>query len=228
MRSRVRLAVHRAQRLIQIHGRAFIAVPQALAGHFHVLFDVRGGVHVVNVFLHVPEQLFPGQKFRVPENHQVHRQVMVVEVLGNGIHRHGHGLVLGVSVSAGGNHGKGHRFAGIGRRQLQRMAVAGRQQLLFPAAPAVPDGAYRVDHVFGGQTVALGNLRFTRPAAPQGPAFPQQLRPGGMMDGPVHAASAQEGRIGRVYDGVHLHFRNIVSDDLKRHKGHPLLLCLSS
>src|SRR5574344_1315107 len=37
------------------------------------------------------------------------------------------------------------------------------------------------------------------------------------MDAAIHSTSAEQRRIGSVDDSVHLHFCNVISDDLKRH-----------
>ena len=50
------------------------------------------------------------------------------------------------------------------------------------------------------------------PAAAQGPAFGQELRPRGPVDGPVHAAAPQQRGVGRIDDGVHGHLRDVVAN----------------
>ena len=59
-------------------------------------------------------------------------------------------------------------------------------------------------------------------SAAAGAALGQQLRPRRAVDAAVHPAAAQEGLLGRVDDGVHVHFRDVVAYD---HKGHPLTAC---
>ena len=83
--------------------------------------------------------------------------------------------------------------------------------MLLPAAAAVPDGPHGVDHVLGVEAVGPGDLGLPGFAAAQGPAFRQQLRPRGPVDGAVHPAAPQQGRIGRVDDGVHGHPGDIVA-----------------
>ena len=67
------------------------------------------------------------------------------------------------------------------------------------------------------QAVALRDLSLSRFAAAQGAALNQQLRPGGTMDGAVHASAAQQAFIGSIDDGIHLHGGNIVSYNLQGH-----------
>jgi hypothetical protein len=60
-----------------------------------------------------------------------------------------------------------------------------------------------MNHEFRGQPVSFGEPRFARGAAADLVALVEQLRPSRAMNRPVNAAAAQEGRVGRVHDGVH-------------------------
>ena len=59
-----------------------------------------------------------------------------------------------------------------------------------------------MDDVFCRQAVALGYLGFAGLAAVESAALGQQLRPGGPVYGPVHAAAPQQGAVGGVDYGV--------------------------
>jgi hypothetical protein len=74
-----------------------------------------------------------------------------------------------------------------------------------------------VDHISGGKAVTAGDFCLTGQTAAKVPAFLQKFRAGSGMDGTVHTASSQQGGIGRVDDGIAVHFCNIVSDNLQRH-----------
>ena len=93
---------------------------------------------------------------------------------------------------------------------------------MFPLAvlTAVPHGADGVDDVAARQAVRAGDLGLAGPAAAQRPALFEQLRPRCTVDAAIHAASAQQRFLRRVDDGVHAHFRNIVSNDDKGHDTH--------
>ena len=90
---------------------------------------------------------------------------------------------------------------------------------MFPLTvlTAVPHGADGVNHIPAGQAVGFGDLGVTCLAAAQRPTLGQQLRPCRTMDAAIHAASAQQGLLGRVDDGVHGHFRDVVANDDKGH-----------
>jgi len=49
------------------------------------------------------------------------------------------------------------------------------------------------------------------------------MQPGarGLMDSAVHPAAAPKPAVGGVYNGIAFYLRNIISDDLKRHKLSP-------
>ena len=142
---------------------------------------------------------------------------MVEQELRDGVHRHLERLRLGIAVDTGGNQGKGHALAVVLVRKLQRVFVAGGQQLPLAMMTILPDGACGVDDVFARQAIPAGDLRFAGSASVQRPALLKQLRSRGTMDRAVHTAAAQQGRVGGVDDGIHRHLRNIVSDNLKRH-----------
>ena len=160
--------------------------------------------------MHVPEPVPQIGGYPVKED-QVHREFVVLQEAGHGIGGHPEGLRLGIAVDAAGDEGKGHGLAALLHRQLQGTAVAGAEQMLLPELAPVPDGSNRVDHVPGGQAVALRELRLPGLTAAQGPALGQKLRPRGPVDGPVHAPAPKKRGIGRVDDGVHGHPGDIVA-----------------
>lgn len=86
---------------------------------------------------------------------------------------------------------------------------------IFPASAAVPDRADGMDYVFGRQTISARDLRIARVAATERTAFVEQLRPGGTVDGTVHAATTQQRRVGRVDDGVNAQCRNVSDEDFQ-------------
>ena len=90
---------------------------------------------------------------------------------------------------------------------MQR-AIAAIEQLGLAMPAAVPDRAHGMDHVTCGQGEARGDARLAGGAAHarcrfgQGAAGRQQRRTGRAMDGAIHAAAAEQARIGRIDDGV--------------------------
>ena len=57
-------------------------------------------------------------------------------------------------------------------------------------------------------------------AAAECAAFLQQLRPGGAVDGAVHAPAPEQALVGSVHNGVCLHDGDVVSNDVQGHSGH--------
>ena len=88
------------------------------------------------------------------------------------------------------------------RRELERRAVAGGEQIFFAAAAAAPDRADGVDDMPGRQPVAARDLGGAGRAAAEGLARRKQFRPGGAMDGTVYTAATQQRRVGGVDDGI--------------------------
>ena len=67
-----------------------------------------------------------------------------------------------------------------------------------------------MDDIFTGQSVCLGNLCLTCPAAVQRPALCQKLWPGGSVYGSIHATTAKQALIGGIDNGIGIMFcRNV-------------------
>lgn len=98
-------------------------------------------------------------------------------------------------------------------RQGKTFAVATGEKLVFAVVPAVPDRADGVDDPFRGQIITLGDFRLAGFAAVERAALFQQLRPGGAMDGAVHAAAAQERSVGGVDDGIDVLLGDVALED---------------
>jgi hypothetical protein len=177
------------------------------------------GVHivVVDVGSDVREQLVADLVRRAAENDEIHRHVVFSQKFADAVHRHPERLILGIAENAGGDQRKCHRLAAMLLRQRKARPVAGGE--LFPLAvlTAVPHGADGVDHIFARQAVCAGDLGLASPAAAQRPALSEQFRPRRPVDAAIHAASAQQRFLRRVDDGVHTHFRDVVSNDDKGH-----------
>ena len=86
--------------------------------------------------------------------------------------------------------------------EMEGGAIGRGEQLGLAGAAAAPDRADRVNDMAGGQPVAAGDARLARRAAADAPAFLQQFRPGGTMDGAVDASAAEQAFIGSVNDCV--------------------------
>ena len=118
------------------------------------------------------------------------------------------------AVDARGDRREGDRAQAVRFGQCQRAGVSVGQQPLLVGIAALPDRPDRVDDVPGLQPVAARDLGLAGLAAAERAAFGEQLRPGGAMDGAVHAPAAEQGRLGRVDDGVHVEAGDVGLQDL--------------
>src|SRR6266699_917814 len=76
-----------------------------------------------------------------------------------------------------------------------------------------PDRADGVDDPFGRQFVALGDSCLASRAPAQLSAFLEQLWAGGAMDGAIHPAAAEQGRVGGVDNCIHLLMGDVTFDN---------------
>ena len=178
-------------------------------------------VVIVHVLLDVPEQLRADLVGPPVEDDDVDGHVVPKEKFADRIDRDPESLVLRVAVGAGGDEGEGHGLAAVLPRQLKGGPVTGGEQVSLPVPAVPPHRADGVDDVPAGQPVTTGDLCASRFTASQRPALLQEPRAGGAVNTPVDAAPAQQRRVGGVHDGVHLHLRDVVPDDLKRHGKRP-------
>jgi len=172
---------------------------------------------IVDVGGDVREELIADLVRRAIENDDVHRHVVLCEEFADGVHCHPECLSLGVAENAGGDQWKCHRLTAVLLRQRKARPVAGGELLPLTALTAVPHRADGVDDVAARQAVRARDFGLAGPAAAQRPALLEQLRPRRPVDAPIHPASAQQGLLGRVDNGVHGHFRDVVANDDKGH-----------
>jgi len=79
--------------------------------------------------------------------------------------------------------------------------------------------AHRVDHLLGGEPIALGDSSLPGRAAADAATLLEELRSGGAVDRPVHAPAAEQRRVRRVDDRVHRLSRNVALHRLEpRHE----------
>ena len=87
--------------------------------------------------------------------------------------------------------------------------MARGEELVLRVVAALPNGADRMDDVAGGQLTRRRRLRIAGLAAAESAAFLENGGPAAAMNGSVHAAAAQQGRIRRVHDRVDLLGRDV-------------------
>jgi len=99
--------------------------------------------------------------------------------------------------------------------KFKRSTITGREQILLAVPAAIPHRADGVDHVFRRKPISPGDFGITGLASVEHAAFGNKLGPGGPMNGTIHPATAQEGGIRRVDDGVNAQCGDISDDDFQ-------------
>jgi hypothetical protein len=79
----------------------------------------------------------------------------------------------------------------------------------------MPNGAHGMNHMPRRQPITPGDFGIAGGAAMKRAAFRQQLRPGCPMDCAIHAAAAEQRRIGSVDDRVNAKCRDIGDGDFE-------------
>ena len=77
----------------------------------------------------------------------------------------------------------------------------------------MPDRTHGVNHETRRQVMAARDLRIAGGAAAERAAVREQAQPRRAMDGPVHAASAEERGVGGIDDGVDIQLGDVGADD---------------
>src|SRR5487761_1719219 len=115
------------------------------------------------------------------------------------------------SIDSGANGGKRDRTAVMLLRQLQRCAIGAGEKVVLSVTPAAPARTYGMYHVTGGKVVSACHPCASCLAAAQHAAFCQQLRASRAVDRAINAASAQQGGIRGIDDGVNFHARDVAT-----------------
>ena len=85
-----------------------------------------------------------------------------------------------------------------------------------------------MDHIFAWQLISLCYLGTASFASIEHFTFGQEFRAGGAMNAAIYAATTQERTVCGIDDRVNLHFCDVISYDLERHKWTSCDSCLLS
>jgi hypothetical protein len=99
--------------------------------------------------------------------------------------------------------------------EIESIAVARREQVLFTVAAAVPHRTDGMDDMPRRQPIAAGDLGHTGVGAAKCPALIAQLRPGGTVDRAVDTATAEQTPVRRIDDDIDIECRDVGDEDLK-------------
>src|SRR5262245_66192220 len=118
------------------------------------------------------------------------------------------------TVSGGRDCGIGDRGEAVLGGKREAVAIAAREQPVFAALAATPDGANGVDHMARLEAETGRDLGLARLATAERGASLFKLGAGGAMDRAIDAATAEQAPIGGVDDGVDVERGDIALDDL--------------
>jgi len=117
------------------------------------------------------------------------------------------------TIRAGADGWERHGLDAVPDDERETTPITTREQFILAVLAVVPDRADGVNDPSGREFVAFGDFGLARDAAAECAAFRQQFRPGRPMDGAIHAAAAQQGRVGRIHNRLHAPLRDVTGDD---------------
>ena len=113
-----------------------------------------------------------------------------------GVHDRSNGdcrrAIRGETVDPGGNRREGHRRKPVLVAELHRTPIARCKQSILVELPAIPHRANGMDHVPGGQPIALGDLCLAGRAAMKHTAFGDEIGSSGAMNRAVDTAATEQ------------------------------------
>src|SRR6185295_3321358 len=133
-----------------------------------------------------------------------------------------------IAEGAGADARKRQRGDALIRGKLDAAPIARGEELRFSLRTAVPHRADRVNHVPGGQAVALGELGVTDLAATERTAFREKVGAGGAVDRAVNASASEQARVRGVDDRVHRELRDVAANRAQVRRRHGLATVPSS
>lgn len=114
------------------------------------------------------------------------------------------GPVHGKSIRSRTDGRKGDALQVVLPRQVKAAPVAAGQQFVLADVPALPDGAHGMNDVACRQPVSFGDARLARRAAADAAALLQKLGTRSLVNGSVHASTAQKRVVGGIDYGIDL------------------------
>ena len=132
----------------------------------------------------------------------------------NGADRDARRAVGGKRIDAGRDRREGNRGEIVAGCEIERSAIAGREQRILVRSAAMPHRTDRMDDVFCREPIAARDLRRARLAAAERTAFGEQFRSGRAMDRAVDAATAEQRAVRGVHDRIDLQGRDVGDEDV--------------
>jgi hypothetical protein len=99
--------------------------------------------------------------------------------------------------------------------ELERTAIAGRQQIVLARASPIPHRPDGVDHMAGREAISFGDFGVAGLATVQHVTLGDEVGAGRAMNGAIYAATTQQRRICGVDDGVNAERCDVSNNDFQ-------------
>jgi len=117
------------------------------------------------------------------------------------------------TIRAGADGWERHGLDAVLDDERETTPITNREQFILAVLAVAPDRADGVNDPSGREFVAFGDFGLAGGATAERAAFHQQFRPGGAMNGAVHAATAEQRRVGGVHNRIHALLRDVAGND---------------
>ena len=124
------------------------------------------------------------------------------QLAGDRAYHNARGAIGREAIDAGRYRGECQGAELVSGGEVDGAAIARCQQLFLARGPAAPDRTDGVNDMLHRQPIAARDFRRSGFAATKGPAFGDEIRPGGAMDGAVDPAATKETTVGGIDDGI--------------------------
>jgi hypothetical protein len=117
------------------------------------------------------------------------------------------------AIGSSGDGREGDRCQPMVEGKIETVRVAQREQAILVVCASAPDRTNGVDHIAGGQAEARCDLRLPGLAPAKPGAGRAELRPRGAMDGAIDPATAKQGFVGGIHDGINVEGGDVAFDN---------------
>lgn len=153
-----------------------------------------------------------GVRAEANQYHLLHRLVPFQKTL-RLVHGNPRRAVHRKTIRTGADGRERHGLDAVQLDQRETTPITTREQFILAVPAVVPHRADGVNDPPGRKFIAFGDFGLSGGAAAEHAAFRQQFRPGGAMNGAVHATPAEQRRVGGIHNRLHALLRDVTGND---------------